>query len=217
MDHIIVDRFASVLVFYEQFKRTKLNPFDLTKIVKKYESKPNQLIADLEKKYEMPIPEKCELRNIQRICHIFAVPHSYMNLLPKQVREQTHFAYDPVFDMRSVLFDPEKALFSKRIISSTSTSEALDNLSRCNRLLVSGQEKKQTIRKVHLKVREKEKRPKIEKPKHILEKIALDSCSKCASNDETGGEQLTKSPFSLAYAFMKGKGRVRVVIRKRAG
>jgi hypothetical protein len=217
MDHFIVDHFASVLVFYEQFRRTKLNPSDLSKIVKKYEFKPNQLIADLEKKYELPIPEKCELRNVQRICSVFAVPDSYLNLLPKQVWEQTYFAYDPVFDIQSVLFDPEKALLSKRIISPTSTSEALDNLSRCNSLFVSEQEKLQTIGKVHLKVRVKEKRLKSRKPEHILEKIALDSCSRCKSDDQTGGEQLTKSPFSLAYAFMKGKGRVRVVIRKRAG
>lgn len=217
MDYNIVDSFASVLVFYEQFKRTKLNPSDLSKIARKYESKPNQLIADLEKKYEMPIPQKCSLRNVQRICHIFAVPDSYMNLLTRQVREQPNFSYDPVFDIRSVLFDPEKVLFSQRIISPTSTSEALDNLSRFNSLIISGQEKRKTIRKVHLKVLDKEKRFKPEKPEHILERIALDSCNKCKCNDDSGGEPLQKSPFSLAHAFMKGKGRVRVVIRKRAG
>jgi hypothetical protein len=217
MDHAIFNCFASVLVFYEQFKRTKLNPADLTKIAKKYESKPNQLIADLVKKYDIQITEKCELRNVQRICHIFAVPDSYLNLLPKQIREQKYFSYDPVFDIRSVHFDPEKVLTSKRIISPTSTSEALDNLSRCNSLFTSGQEKKQTTHKVHVKVRDREIKVRQEKPLHILERIALDSCSKCKLDIEIGGEPLPKSPFSLAYAFMKGKGRVRVVIRKRAG
>lgn len=217
MGELIENSFASVLVFYDEYKRTKLLSVDLAKIAKKYASKPTQLIKDLEKKYEVPIPTKCESVNILRICQVYSVPESYLKLLPAQFSDNTALPYDPIYDIRSALFDPEKVLSSKRIISSTATNAMLDNLSKCLPLLSTYEARQTKTEKSVPKAPDPNKIPKTEKSIHILEAIGLDSSSKCSNLDDMGNETLQVSPFALAYTFMKSKRRVRVIMRKRAG
>lgn len=217
MEASIENHFASVLVFYDQFNRTKLLSADLVKIAKKYGPKSNQLIRDLEKKYGIPIPKLCEVVNVMRICQLNDVPDSYREQLPAQFSRNNAIPYDPIFDIRSTQFDPEKVLTSRRIISPCFTSQVYDNMSKCKPLLTSYDGKQFKFEGVATKVVDATKVPKTGKNIPILEKIVLDSSAKFSFIDDYGNESLMMSPFALAYDCFKEKTRVRVIMRKRAG
>ena len=216
MDETIENSFASVLVFYDQFNRTKLLSADLAKIAKKYGSKSDQLIIDLEKKYGIPIPKICNVLNVVRICQLNDVPDSYRGQLPAQFLRINMVPYDPVFDIRSLSFDAEKVLTSRRIITPFPSTLVYDNMSKCKPLLACYDGKQFKFEKV-TKVDDGPKVPKTGKSIPILERIILDSSAKIASVDDIGNESLLISPFALAYDFLKEKTRVRVIMRKRAG
>ena len=107
----IDNSFASILVFYENFKRSKLIPTDLDKIAKKYRTKPNQLIVDLEKKYHLPIPTQVCSLTVVRICAQYGVPPAYVALLPANIQSAVStYDYDATLDVRSDTFDAEKVI-----------------------------------------------------------------------------------------------------------
>jgi hypothetical protein len=216
MDASIDNDFASVLDFYDQFKRSKLLAADLTKIAKKYASKSGQLIVDLEKKYGFPIPKACKASNIIRICQVYAVPDSYLALLPAQFRNALLRSqpYDPEHDMRNALFDPEKVLASVRIISSCVSAAMCDNISKCKSFLKDFDGKMFVYDKDAAIAFQGSKAPKSDRSLHILETIALDSCKE-ATTEDAGDTSL--SPFNLAHSFQREGARVRVIMRKRAG
>ena len=216
MADLVDNHFALVLVFYDQYKRTKLLAADLAKIAKKYASKSAQLISDLEKKYDIPIPKQCNAADLTRICQLYGVPDSYRTLLPNQFMEINSVPYDPVYDVRSPLFDAEKVLTTRRIISACSTREMCDNLSKCKPFLASFEGKIFTHESKAAE-RLKEKGPKPEKSVHILSRVAIDSCAKVNFTDESGNESLHDSPFVLAHTFLLERSRVRVIMRRRGG
>lgn len=218
MDGTVENCFASLLAYYDQFKRTKIIPADLAKIAKKYKSKPQQLILDLEKKYEVNIPRVCSFANITRICQVYSIPDSYLDLLPPQLKEANVLPYDTSYDTRSALFDPEKVLNSERIISPIFTKEAFDNISKCKPLLSNFDGKVFKLEKKAVKAPDPYKLPKsTERTLHIFERIGLNSSSKVNCSDDLDKESLQPSPFALAYTFMKEKIRVRVIMRRHAG
>jgi hypothetical protein len=215
MDGVVENSFASLLAYYDQFKRTKILPSDLIKIAKKYKSKPDQLILDLEKKYDVTIPRVCSFANISRICQVYSVPDSYLDLLPPHFKDANALPYDQSYDTRSAAFDPEKVLNAGRIISPTFTKEIFDNISKCKPLLRNFDGKIFKLEKKIVKA-DPYKLP-TEKSVHIFERIGLDSSSKISSSDDLDNESLHASPFALAYTFMKEKIRVRVIMRRHAG
>lgn len=218
MDGNVVNNFASVLVFYDQFKRSKLVSSDLIKIAKKYGSKSEQLVIDLEKKYGFPIPKECNLANVIRICQIYSVPVAYLQLMPESVGDINAIPFDAIYDIRSPLFDPDKVISSRRIIASNMTNDILDNLSKCRPFLTNYDGKIFTFDKYLVKVAATNKHLQAppEKYVHVLDAIGKDSSAQISStNEEGGGESLQMSPFALAYTFMKEKIRVRVIMRKK--
>jgi hypothetical protein len=214
MEGSINNQFALVLLYYDQFKRSKLASSDLMKIAKKYGTKPDKLVIDLTKKYGFIFPKVCKASTIMHICELYTVPDSYLQLMPKQFSEKVTIPYDPIYDIRSSLFDPEKVLTLKRIISPTSTLEMFDNLSKCKPLLSNFEGKVFNFGDVVLK--EPKEKVKEEKTVPVLERIGADSCSDLNYIDDLGAESLQMSPFALAHSLMKTRTRVRVVIRKRA-
>jgi hypothetical protein len=134
MVDVVKDAFASTLVFYDRFRRSKLTPTDLAKIAKKYSGKPQQLLSDLEKKYSISIPRECRTNEIERICKQYSVPKSYMALLPQRFSYST-YAYDPALDICSATFNAEKALLSRRIIAPNTSLMPLDNLTKVRRFI----------------------------------------------------------------------------------
>lgn len=216
MDESIDNEFASVLVFYDVYNRSKLLSTDLAKIAKRYGSKPGQLIADLEKKYCIPIPKLSKVVNISRICQLHAVPESYRLLLPAKFHADGVDTYDPIYDIRSPLFDAEKVLISRRIISPTSSLQVYDNLSKCKPMLINFDGKVNIYDKNAANaVAPKESKGEVDLP--ILTRIIQDSSAKVVVTDEIGNESLQMSPFAIAHKFFIEKSRVRVIIRKRAG
>jgi hypothetical protein len=214
MDGLVKNNFASVLVFYDQFKRTKLAPSDLVKIAKKYGSKSDQLVHDLEKKYGFPIPKECKASNIAHICQTYSVPDAYLAFLPAEFTNIRTLPYDPIYDIRSPLFDAENVISKKRIISANYTFEMFDNLSKCRQLCNTFDGKVFKIENTVKKTTEG--KVKAGAYIHVLERVAVDSSAKCNYIDDNGTESLQMSPFALAYTFMKARSRVRVIIRKRA-
>jgi hypothetical protein len=214
MEESVSNQFALVLLYYDQFKRSKLASSDLIKIAKKYGRKPEKLVIDLTKKYGFVFPKVCEASAIMHICELYSVPDSYLQLMPKQFSDKDTIPYDPIYDIRSSLFDSEKVLSFKRIISPTSTLEMHDNLSKCKPMLSNFDGKVFDLGKVVLKApKDKEKE---EKTVPILERIGADSSADFNYTDEKGTESILMSPFALAHSLMKTRTRVRVVIRKRA-
>lgn len=216
-DHI-ENAFASVLVFYDQFKRSKLLPTDLSKIAKKYASKDSQLTSDLEKKYGMPIPTRCEATNIIRICQLYSVPLSYVKLLPSKLHDSCSLSYNPIYDIRSPLFDAEMVLNTQQITAAAMTTDVFDNLSKCQHLLSNYEGRTPTTGAStgHAPDPQKETKP-ADRKTHVFDTIGIDSCSKYTYTDHMGNETLLSSPFDLAYSLMTKKVRVRVVMRKKAG
>jgi hypothetical protein len=133
-DCSVDNEFASTLVFYDRFRRSKLTPSDLSKISKKYARRPKQLIIDLESKYEMKVPNSCLANEVYRICKQYNVPKSYIDLLPQRFRESS-FEYDPELDIQSARFHAEKAIASRRIIAPIVNFAPLDNIAKTKYLL----------------------------------------------------------------------------------
>ena len=214
----VENAFASVLVFYDQFKRSKLLPTDLLKIAKKYGSKGLQLTFDLEKKYGMPIPTRCDTANIIRICQLYSVPLTYIKLLPSRLHDSCCLSYNPIFDIRSPLFDAEMALNSQQITAAAMTTDVFDNLSKCQHLLSNYQGRVPTTGAPTERIPDPNKEVKsADRKSHVFDTIGIDSCSKYTYTDHMGNETLLASPFDLAYSLMTKKVRVRVVMRKKAG
>lgn len=121
--------FALVLAFYEDLRVCKLNPEDLSKIARKYGTRPNSLLKDLKVKYGQAVPLSIPLAYLNRLLAIHHVPSDYITLLPEaRLRDNPTFAYNPALDINSVEFKPETLFKENRIIGPEVPITLYDNL-----------------------------------------------------------------------------------------
>lgn len=133
----ISNSFAKVLLFYERYKRSNLNTKSLIKIAKKYETKPLQLINDLNKKYpSLKIPLYVTYTDLFRLCESYSIPDIYIDLIPQYKNIKLNLGiYNPVYDLNKPEFNSDLVLSNKYIIASNINISPLDNLSKCKSLL----------------------------------------------------------------------------------
>jgi hypothetical protein len=105
--------FAALLYFYYQRLRNKLTPDGLSKIAKKYASKPHALLPDLESKYGV-VPDTVNIVDVARICACFPIPEVFLRLIPElSSLPNSSNNYNKAFDASSGEFDVEH-LFASR-------------------------------------------------------------------------------------------------------
>lgn len=117
--------FARLLLFYEKYKRSKLNSSDLQRIVKKYGKNSNSLISDFEKKYLIQLPSSITFLELLQLVNTYDIPDSYRKLLPI-----IKYEYDREIDISSSSFDPLKVLNIKKIIAPNINIEPFDNMTK---------------------------------------------------------------------------------------
>jgi len=115
--------FARLLLFYEKYKRSKLNSNDLQRIVKKYGKNSYNLISDFEKKYQIELPSSISYLELLQLINAYDLPDSYRNLLPI-----INYEYDKEIDILSSSFNPLKVLNNKKIIAPNINIEPFDNM-----------------------------------------------------------------------------------------
>ena len=125
--------YSRLLVFYHNQYPDKLNKEDLNKIVKKYTSKPSDiLLRDLNKKYGNIIPSNALLSEVSRICCLCDIPTEFISLLPIVSSE---FTYNKTCDPRTISFDAHICLTNKKMFISSKKSHPIDNISKLKLLL----------------------------------------------------------------------------------
>ena len=144
----ITTPFATLLIFYDNHKRSKLNKIDLLKIIKKYHKNPCQLTTDIIKKFgQAMIPKIVSLSQLCRLFSIYEVPDQYRKLcLPESMHHvlesSSSLTYNSAADVSSPQFDAMKALASRCVHSSLydNSSKSVpprDNLTKFKYLLTS--------------------------------------------------------------------------------
>lgn len=197
--------FATVLIFYADYRRSKLKPEDLSKIAKKYCSKPAQMMRDLSSKYQLPIPSSAFLDDVRRICVVFNVPESYKKLIPELTDA---FEYSEFIDVLSTAFDADVVFQQKRLLAVAKyKSPVYDNMSKLTHLIpnFNGNLPSQHVDKP---IEALPQKPKT-KSQNILSLIADDSIPQY----EADGAKFD-SPLSLLYKAMREKSRIHIVIRR---
>lgn len=224
MEETTSNSFAITLVYYYNYCRSKLTVEDLTKIKKKYERKPAQLLLDLQKKYLFPTPDKVTISQVQRVIGKFDIPTDYVSITKIPV-----CAYDECLDITDGAFDVEIALERKFIIASFKNCPMKDNMSKVHNLISdlltdeergrkpdsisSGTISKSAERRAFiLAAKEKEK----ETRRPFFDRLAEASVPKYTFRNDSGVETVLASPLSLIHQFMQSKERVRIIVRRHA-
>lgn len=125
--------FAITLLFYENYKRCRLNSDDLDKIAKKYSTKHDKLLIDLQKKYSaFEISHSIKLSILARLKATYKIPPSYLSLLPNVAES---ISYNECYDITNKFFDPDKVLKDHIIFAPENNFPPLDNISKAKFLV----------------------------------------------------------------------------------
>jgi hypothetical protein len=207
-----VNPFARVLYFYYLYLRFKLVPGDVDKIAKKYGSKQDKLLTDLQQKYTFPIPQEVPLLQLSAICSRYAISEFYMQYMG--VLE----AYDPRSDVYSADFDPLHCLARNTISVSHLSAPTLDNTSKLLLLLPGNEQVKAPIVSAPRSVSSSSLSavdagvPGVPKSKHLFEQIADAAVS--SADGAASGEEEVASPLLLLRQCMVTHTRVRIITRR---
>jgi hypothetical protein len=218
--------FAIVLLLYERNQRAMLSETQLAKIAKKYSSKPNSLLADLQKKYpHYTVPTEVLLMEVERLLAVYPVPKVYQDLIINDL-PTPRVGYNPQYDILSSSFDPLKALSDKIIIAGRVDVPPLDNMTKAWRLLPGSDttalalaEKAAIVGQKRVASSQKSVSSNPSKKVVSVEnRIAADSCredSDRGRSEDSRSDSLAVSPFSLLLQLMQNREKATIIIRRR--
>lgn len=126
--------FALALLYYFDYRRSKLQPDLLVKIARKYRNSPNKLLVDLQAKYEHPMLTTATLQQIIRIFSVVDIPAEYLALLPADWNCASS-KYFPQCDPTRDTFDASFSLREKCLHIGVETSKLYDNMSKVKHLV----------------------------------------------------------------------------------
>lgn len=223
--------FALALHFYALYFRQKLiDPTSSTdlldKIAKKYRTKSQSLVSDLQKKYYYyKVAEEVSVWQLVRYSKLFAIPSSFLSLLPSlpSQNEETPkiLTYDAKYDVLSASFDAEAVLSDSMLISPSYPTTIFDNLSKVTHLLPGENGTKYApiaMPSTEVSSISKAKSSmavEVEDKRHLLEIIADISTPIMQYRNDKGEKIDIQSPLYLVRLFMKNKDRVRIILRRR--
>lgn len=219
--------FAVTLVYYYCYCRSKLTCEDLQRIQRKYESRPQNLLRDLQKKYIFKAPSSVTWREVARVVGCFDVPADFVRVAGISVEQRRSF--EKSLDICSNEFDVEAVFSRKKIFASSSKHAPLDNMMYCKTLvpgLVSPEEiaalndrmRKSAQRKMELEAAEAEGKEvgRVDN-RHFFEQLAEKALPKYSFRSDLGVEIVLPSPCTLIYNCMKNHERVRIITRRQNG
>lgn len=227
----LTNPFARVLVFYYNYARSKLNESDLSKVAKKYKNKPQDLLADLARKYApFNVPSAAPLCDVLRVCANFSVPKIFTALaLPSPALAESK-TFCPQADILCDQFDAEFVLRNEILHAPLQAAAPLDNLSKVGLMLFKEDGSLKSISAAQTMnndtalrlAQERANRARLqsssansEEKVHPFDAIREAAIPTVTCKDSSGAARVSESPLKLLKVFQESLQRVRIVIRRK--